>query len=509
MDPMMARESVVINSDALPRSHRPVTPGPIHTLVTAPLIVRGEMIGLLNAEAAKPDQFTSEDGQHLRLFADQVAATLQHLRLISSLENERNRLKTVNSLSHALTETLNLREVAARALGQIGVATHADAGLLLLWEEVSGALVAVAAEGYSEALLPELNRDLRQRNQDVYRRLSELAAGRSPVLGVAGSHWDGIGRVDQTWATALEVPLKAHGELLGMLSLFSKNSAGFQPDEVDLVTALSVPIALAIQNARFYEHAASQAKAMEDALRRQEELDRLKNELIQNVSHELRTPLALVLGYAEMLNSGQLGVLSDEQADAIEIITRRSRMLRRLVEDIALMWHLEQSQDERELLDLDEVVTTTADEFQSQAASKTLTLTCGTPGKPALIDGVPLQIRRVLDNLIGNALKFTPAGGTVAVQLRLEGDWAVISTSDDGIGVPREKLNAIFERFYQVDGSARRSYAGTGLGLALVKAIVEAHSGEIYAESPITEDPERPGTRVSVLLPLTLGDREP
>ncbi len=458
---------------------------------------------MLSAEAARPDQFTPEDGRHLRLFADQVAATLQHLRLISSLESERNRLKTVNRLSHMLAETLNLREVATRALGEIGVAVRAEAGLLLLWEEASGALVAVAAEGYPEKRLPAINGVLRRRSRDVDRRLSELATGVPPVLAVAGSHWEGVFGTDAMWASALEVPLRTHGELLGMLSLFSQDPGGFHSDEVGLVSALSVPIALAVQNARFYERAASQAKAMEDALRRQEELDRMKNELIQNVSHELRTPLALVMGYAEMLNSGQLGPVSDEQASAIEVITRRSRMLRRLVEDIALMWHLEQSEEDKEQLDLCDCIATTVEEFQSQAASKTLTLTYSTPDGPIEIQGVPLQIRRVLDNLIGNSLKFTPAGGTVSVQLAVAGDWAEISTSDDGIGVPREKLDAIFERFYQVDGSPRRSYAGTGLGLALVKAIVESHNGEIHAESPITDDPQRPGTRVLVLLPLT------
>jgi signal transduction histidine kinase len=111
-------------------------------------------------------------------------------------------------------------------------------------------------------------------------------------------------------------------------------------------------------------------------------------------------------------------------------------------------------------------------------------------------------MHRVLDNLIGNALKFTPEGGEIEVALQVRGKQAALTVSDTGIGVPPEKLEKIFERFYQVDGSARRRYGGTGLGLALVKAIVEAHDGQVFGQSPISADPEHPGLRVTVLLPL-------
>ena len=102
-----------------------------------------------------------------------------------------------------------------------------------------------------------------------------------------------------------------------------------------------MPVALALQNARFYESAAHQAKVLEEALKRQEELDRMKDELLQNISHELRTPLALVTGYTQMLRERRLGPLSDEQAEALDIIAHRSTMLRGLVEDITMHWQLE------------------------------------------------------------------------------------------------------------------------------------------------------------------------
>ncbi len=115
--------------------------------------------------------------------------------------------------------------------------------------------------------------------------------------------------------------------------------------------------------------------------------------------------------------------------------------------------------------------------------------------------GVPLQLRRVLDNLIGNALKFTPSGGSISVTLTSDGQAATIGVTDSGIGVLKEHLEQIFERFYQVDGKSKRKYGGTGLGLALVRAIVERHCGTIRAESPVFDCCERPELASSFIFP--------
>jgi len=106
----------------------------------------------------------------------------------------------------------------------------------------------------------------------------------------------------------------------------------------------------------------------------------------------------------------------------------------------------------------------------------------------------------VLDNLISNAIKFTPAGGTITVRLRQEGKQVVLEVSDTGIGVPADQLERIFERFYQVDGSSRRKYGGVGLGLALVKEIAEAYGGRVTVESQVGE-----GSTFTVWLPVATG----
>ena len=477
----------------------------------APLVVRGELIGLLAVEAQQIGRFNSEDGRHLRLFADHVAATLQHLRLISSLEAERTRLQTVNRLSRMLSETLLLQEVATRALRQIGTAIGANVSLLYLWDAPSETFSAVAAEGLHPSALVKLNAALASRKTTIARRVGQNIESRSTAsdADLVYLDWEslelipGKDSIDTSEiACTLELPLEAHGELVGMLS-FLTDSEGFDTPDTELAKALGVPVALAIQNARFYERAARQADMMAEALHRQEELDHMKDELIQNISHELRTPLSLVLGYAEMLWSGELGPVPSEQQAAVGVIARRSRMLSRLVEDIALLWHLERRTAQKEIVDLREIVMITVADFQARAEENSLTLSARMPKEVVMIEVVPSQIRRLLDNLIGNSLKFTPPGGSLDVTLQIIEDWAEMAVSDTGIGVPSDKLQQIFERFYQVNGSPRRKYGGTGLGLALVKAIVEMHGGSINAESPITDDPARPGTKFAVRLPLS------
>jgi signal transduction histidine kinase len=232
------------------------------------------------------------------------------------------------------------------------------------------------------------------------------------------------------------------------------------------------------------------------ALEQQRELERLQREFIQNVSHELRTPLGIVRGYAELLEKGELGQLQPEQQEPINIIARRTRMLNKLVEDIMATLEIQRQALRRESVDLAHLARQAVNDLQVAAGWAKLTLTLETaPNLPA-VSGDLIALRRVLDNLIGNALKFTPAGGCVTVRLRRDGDNIEMQVSDTGVGIPQDQLGRIFDRFYQVDGSAKRRFGGVGLGLALVKEIVESHHGQITVTSQVGV-----GTTFTVRLP--------
>ena len=459
----------------------------IHAYVGTPLIVRGEVIGFLNVDGGRAGQFTAADAKHLQLFADYVAATIEHLRLIESLEAERQRLTILNALSQTLAETLELKEVARRALAHIKAALNIQSGIIHLWDKDTHTLTAISEQGIAQPIRTVYGLSVENTEQTLTRW---VASQREADDGFT-----------------LDIPLKVHDELIGILSLAGTENTLQKEEDQQLLKTLSVPIALALQNARFYEATAHQAQVLEEALRRQEELDRMKDEMLQNISHELRTPIALVMGYAEMLRDGSLGPVLEQQAEVIDIIARRSTMLRDLVENITLLWQIDNTEKEKpsvESVDLTSLVGAVSAEFQNEAQQRKLTLYRELPENPLFVNGIRLQFHRLLDNLISNALKFTAPGGHIRVRVEQQGREAILSVCDNGIGVPQDKLERIFERFYQVDGSAKRRYGGVGLGLALVRSVVAAHGGTVHAESPYTDDPERPGLCIVVRLPLSM-----
>jgi PAS domain S-box-containing protein len=458
----------------------------VRSYVGTPLIVRDEVIGFLNVDGSRPGQFSAADAKHLQLFADYVAATIEHLRLIESLEMERQRLTTLNILSQTLAETLELKEVARRALAHIKKALDIQHGLIHLWDKESHTLTAISDQGIAQPVRTVYGLSAETTEQTLMR-------------------WVASQRESENGFT-FDLPLKIRDELIGILSLSGTEDTFPKEEDQQLLKTLSVPIALAVQNARFYEATAHQARVLEEALRQQAELDRMKDEMLQNISHELRTPIALVMGYAEMLRDGSLGSIPEQQAEAIDIIARRSIMLRDLVENVTLLWQIENTEADNpmvEHIDLPSLARSVSAEFQNETGKKALQLYAEVPEEPLFVHGIQLQFRRLLDNLISNALKFTATGGHIRVRVERQDHEVRMSVCDDGIGVPQDQLERIFERFYQVDGSAKRRYGGVGLGLALVRSVVAAHGGTVHAESPCTDDPDRPGVCIVVRLPLS------
>jgi signal transduction histidine kinase len=245
---------------------------------------------------------------------------------------------------------------------------------------------------------------------------------------------------------------------------------------------------------RVAERTAELARALE----KQQELDRLRSEFIRNVSHELRTPLALALGHAKLLEAGVLGELQPEQHESVAVIARRTRLLSKMMDNFAAIIDTE-TELQRRPVDLVELVHRLLTDSQVRATIEQADLTLSVKVAPdvPLVSGDPVQLQRVVDNLLNNAFKFTPAGGRVAVRLRHEEENLALEVADTGIGIPADQSERIFERYYQIDGSTTRRYGGIGLGLALVKEIIKAHGGVVEVKSEVGE-----GSTFTVTLPI-------
>jgi signal transduction histidine kinase len=230
------------------------------------------------------------------------------------------------------------------------------------------------------------------------------------------------------------------------------------------------------------------------------ELDRMKDDFVASVSHELRTPLTSIRGYLELLREGEAGELTDEQHQFVAIVERNADRLLRLVGDLLFVAQVEAGKIALEPgpTDIEELVRQAVDAALPAAIEKGIEFDLALE-----VDGVSelhadrARLAQVLDNLISNALKFTPPGGHVAVRTSRNADVVVIEVSDDGMGMSEEDQNMLFQRFFRTVSATEQAIQGTGLGLAIVKAIVEAHDGTISVESVAGE-----GTVFRVELPL-------
>jgi CheY-like chemotaxis protein len=232
-----------------------------------------------------------------------------------------------------------------------------------------------------------------------------------------------------------------------------------------------------------------------------ETANRLKDDFLAIVSHELRTPLSAVLGWASLLGSGQLDPA--RSANAVRTIERNARLLARIIDDLLDISRIIAGNVRIESLPLDlvAVIQGALDEVRLTAETKGVSLTFTCRAIPDPVGGDALRLQQVVANLLSNAVKFTPAGGQVDVRLGPAGSEAEIQVADTGQGVTAEFLPHIFERFTQGDTSTTRRLGGIGLGLSIVKALVELHGGSVRADSP---GPGRGATftvRIPVLAP--------
>ena len=226
-------------------------------------------------------------------------------------------------------------------------------------------------------------------------------------------------------------------------------------------------------------------RELRHALQRLTEINQVKANLISNISHELRTPLAHLKGYVELLAEGELGSLSVEQTDAVSVMRRATDRLNQLIEDL-----IEFSTASREGLTLNlqpisarELIHAVLEKSSAKAHKADVQLNTEIADELPTIRGDVERLSWVIYQLVDNGIKFTPADGRVTIGARSVDTGIEFMISDTGIGIPADRIEEIFEPFHQLDGSPTRRYGGTGLGLSLVKLILEAHGSSLEVES--------------------------
>ena len=227
------------------------------------------------------------------------------------------------------------------------------------------------------------------------------------------------------------------------------------------------------------------------------QLDQIRRDFVANVSHELRTPLSILRGYIEVLLD-EPETPREELARIFSIMERHSKRLQRLVHDLLSLAQLESSQAKLELgvVQMDELFNNLIRDWKEKLSAKSLRVIVDLPSEALTLRADGTRLEEVLHNLLDNAVKFSHESGQIHLRATRCGSNVVLSVADNGIGISKEHLPRIFERFYRADKARSRELGGTGLGLAIVKHIAQLHGGRVEAESELGN-----GTTIRVILP--------
>jgi len=232
--------------------------------------------------------------------------------------------------------------------------------------------------------------------------------------------------------------------------------------------------------------------------------NRLKSEFLASMSHELRTPLHTIIGFSELLGEKLEGPLNDKQTRFVQHIHKDALHLLELINDVLDISKIEADRLELrpEAFDFTALIAESLASVRSLADAKSHVLET-TSDVPTAIEADRLRIKQVLVNLLSNAIKFTPEGGRIGLDARVQDSFVVVSVSDTGVGIPPEEHEAIFDKFHQVGATTKGVREGTGLGLAITKRLVEQHGGRIWVQSKPQE-----GSTFLFTLPLESAERE-
>lgn len=288
--------------------------------------------------------------------------------------------------------------------------------------------------------------------------------------------------------TCLMVPLVSHGQAIGIVILIDVDERNFDSENINLAQGIANVVSNAMENARLYQSLESRAKALESAYEELKAADEAKDTFIRNISHELRTPLMHALGYAELMSEETFGPITPEQREALQTISEKGHLVAKIVADMVSAHAQEDQVFNRRPTDILSLLRQTLETNEPKIRESGLKLIRHFPPSVPSVLADPEKIAEAFEKLLDNALKFGRSGGRIEVMVRdTDGPMIQVAIRDYGIGIDPSEHEKIFQRFYQVDGSATRTFGGTGLGLAVAKLIIEGHNGKIGVKSRLND----------------------
>ncbi len=464
---------------------------------------------LVTERTAELEQRVAETKQlNVRLQEDiaERERTEQALRESEETLRRRNEdLLALNKIAMTISQARDLDYILAATLDQVLDILALDAGWIYVLnpcEDTGGNeqyLRLAVQRGFLETLGEEAQASIARASRSWRDKgpLSEIVMeGEALIIvdEIPDDAWlnrkieKGTGYAE-TPRTFAGFPLKSQEKVLGILGLFSVDIRQFSSHDVQLLITIASQVGTAIENLRLAEVA--------NEIKMFQELDRMRSELIANVSHELRTPLGLIEMYSSALLLEDATFEQAIQAEFLSGIEEETHKLRWIIDNLLNLFKLQSGRLrlQRQPTDIGQLAQQIAAGLERSFAMEQKfneielnhTLICDFPQEPLELMIDPRQIEQVLRNLLSNAIKYTPEGGTITIRGHRDGRQIIVGVHDEGIGIPEEDLERVFERFYRVDNEVTWRTSGVGLGLALCRGIIAAHGGHIWAESQLGE----------------------
>jgi signal transduction histidine kinase/HAMP domain-containing protein len=423
-----------------------------------------------------------------------LALAEQHARL----EEEFRRQGALGDYLLALN-SVDINILAEIALNYTMEAADIQLGLVYLWDEKSAQLLYLAGKGIDEVALSAMEA------QFSGAGLPEQVLKKGKWLTIQDIDEEALPKIELGFTRAnlrsvVGIPIHFQQKPLGVIVLAALHKLD-EPTR-KLLEGMVGALGNALQNAVTFKTVEMQALRLEEANKKLLTVDQLRCEFVATMSHELRTPLNAIIGFSGLLMKNRSGALREVELGYAEKVNRNGRLLLDLINDI-----LDLSKIDAGRMDVVvgpviavDLMREVLDSLEPQAQAKSLRLRFEVPNGIPPLQTDSEKLRRVLINLVGNAVKFTPRGEVCVRMNPISGEKIQIEVQDSGIGIAEDKFETIFQPFRQVDGGSSREYGGTGLGLAITRSLIKMLGGQICVRS----DPGH-GSVFMVTLPLSLG----
>ncbi len=413
---------------------------------------------------------------------------------IVALQRQTARLNRILEINRVLTGTLDIDKLLEFILQVSTELTDTEAASIMLLDERSGELIFAASTGSNKEELANVRVPL-----DGSIAGTILKQGAPLVVGDVTKdprHFNQAAQKTGFLARSiLGVPMTIKDQPIGVLeALNKKGGAYFGEEDIQVLQTFANQAAVAIENAWL-------VAALRKAYKKLDDLDRRKSDFIAIASHELRTPLNLILGYAAMLQEDAGG----KPTAQVDGVLRGAQQLRSLIDDMINLQHVDAGSATLSptSFNIAKLIDAVVDQSNDMARAKDQTIRVDLSEPNLKITADWDKAKLALNNLVANAIKFTPPQGRIEITCWLGNGEVQLCVADNGIGVPRKDIDRIFERFYQVEPHIARKHGGLGLGLAISKSMIEMHGGRIWCESV-----EGQGSRFNFTLP-TDGPKRP